>query len=120
MTGNSQVLKQGDTPGNQVKLEMSDNAVIDSAVNFARGFLKMSGNAHTFSVGTTLTPLVYGTLEMKEDAKQVGGTLAVHGDITLIGKYNQSTGSLTITGKRVISDVSQIAVADVPPTKTTW
>lgn len=120
MTGNSQVLKQGDTSGNQVKLEMSDNAVIDSAVNFARGFLKMSGNAHTFSVGTTLTPLVYGTLEMKEDAKQVGGTLAVHGDITLIGKYNQSTGSLTITGKRVISDVSQIAVVDVPPTKTNW
>lgn len=120
MTGNSQVLKQGNTSGNQVKLEMSDNAVIDSAVNFAGGFLKMSGNAHTFSVGTTLTPLVYGTLEMKEDAKQVGGTLAVHGDITLIGKYNQSTGSLTITGKRVISDVSQIAVVDVPPTKTTW
>lgn len=120
MTGNSQVLKQGDTSGNQVKLEMSDNAMIDSAVNLAQGFLKMSGNAHTFSVGTTLTPLVYGTLEMKEDAKQVGGTLAVHGDITLIGKYNQSTDSLTITGKRVISDVSQIAVVDVPPTKTTW
>jgi hypothetical protein len=120
MTGNSQVLKQRDAVNNHINLEMSDNAVIDSLVNADRGFLKMSGNAYTFRADTTLTPLVYGTLEMKEGAKQVGGILAVHGAATLIGKYNQSTGSLTITGKRVISDVSQIAVVDVPPTKTTW
>lgn len=120
MTGNSQVLKQGDAVNNHIKLEMSDNAVIDSVASTDKGFLKMSGNAYTFCADTTLLPVVYGTLEMKDDAKQVGGTLTVHGDVTLIGKYNQSTGSLTITGKRVISDVSQIAVVDVPPTKTTW
>lgn len=120
MTGNSQVLKQRDAANTHAKLEMSDNAVIDSVTSTDRGFLKMSGNAYLFNAGTTITPLILGTLEMKEDAKQVGGALAVHGDITLIGKYNQSTGSLTITGKRVISDVSQIAVVDVPPTKTTW
>lgn len=120
MTGNSQVLKQRDAANNHIILEMSDNAVINSVVNADRGSLKMSGNAYTFRADTTLTPLVYGALEMKEDAKLVGGILAVHGDATLIGKYNQSTGSLTITGKRVISDVSQIAVVDVPPTKTTW
>ena len=120
MRDNSKVLKQRDAANNHVKLEMSDNAVIDSVAGFDRGFLKMSGNAYTFRADATLTPLVYGTLEMKEDAKQVGGILTIHGDATLIGKYNQTTGSLVITGKRVISDVSQIAVADVPPTKTTW
>lgn len=120
MRDNSKVLRQRDITNNHVKLEMSDNAVIDSEASTDRGFLKMSGDAYLFNAGTTITPLVFGNLEMKEDAKQVGGTLTVQGDVTLIGNYNQSTGSLTITGKRVISDVSQIAVVDVPPTKTTW
>lgn len=120
MTGNSKVLKQRDAANNHVKLEMSDNAILDSVASVDRGFLKMSGNAYIFRADTTLTPLVYGTLEMKEDAKQVGGILTIHGDATLIGKYNQTTGSFIITGKRVISDPSQIAVVDVPPTKTTW
>lgn len=120
MTGNSQVLKQRDAVNNHINLEMSDNAVVDSVVNADRGVLKMSGNAYTFRADTTLTPLVYGTLEMKEGAKQVGGILTIHGDVELIGRYNQTTGSLTITGKRVISDVSQIALVDLPPTKTTW
>lgn len=120
MRDNSKVLRQRDTPGNHVKLEMSDNAVIDSVASTDRGFLKMSGNAYTFRADTTLTPIVYGTLKMKEDAKQVGGILVINGDVELIGGYNQTTGSLTITGKRVISDVSQAAVVDLPPTKTTW
>lgn len=121
MTGNSKVLRQRDVPNNLVKLEMSDNAVIDSIVSTNLGLLKMSGNAYTFHASSAVvTPVVYGTLEMKEDAKQVGGTLTIHGEVTLIGKYNQTTDSLTITGKRVISDPSQIAVVDVPPTKTTW
>lgn len=121
MTGDSKVLKQQDVLNNHVKIELSDNAIIDSLVSTDRGFLKMSGNAYLYSAGVTLTPLVTGTLEMKDNAKLVGGALlTIHGDVTLIGKYNQSTGTLTITGKRVISDVSQIAVVDVPPTKTTW
>lgn len=120
MTGNSQVLRQRDRGDHFVNLDLSDNAIIDSIVSTDRGVLKMSGNAYTYQVGTAVTPFVYGTLEMKDDAKQVGGTLTVHGDVTLIGKYNQTTGSQTITGKRVISDTSQIAAVDVPPTKTTW
>lgn len=120
MTGNSKVLRQRDVTNNHVKMELSDNAVVDSATSTDRGFLKMSGNAYLYSTGTAIALLILGTLEMKEDAKQVGGTLTVHGDITLTGKYNQSKGYWTITGKRVISDVSQIAVADIPPTKTTW
>lgn len=120
MTGNSQVLRQRDRSGHFVNLDLSDNAIIDSVTSTDRGVLKMSGNSYTYQVGLAVAPIVLGTLEMKEDAKLVGGTLSVHGDVALIGKYNQSTGSLTITGKRVISDVSQIAVVDVPPTKTTW
>lgn len=120
MTGNSKVLRQRDVTNNHVKMELSDNAVVDSATSTDRGFLKMSGNAYLYSTGAAVALLIHGTLEMKEDAKQVGGTLTIHGDITLTGKYNQSKGSFTITGKRVISDVSQIAVADIPPTKTTW
>lgn len=120
MTGNSKVLRQRDVTNNHVKMELSDNAVVDSATSTDRGFLKMSGNAYLYSTGAAIALLILGTLEMKEDAKQVGGTLTVHGDITLTGRYNQSKGHLTITGKRVISDVSQIAVADIPPTKTTW
>lgn len=120
MTGNSKVLKQRGALNNHAKMELSDNAVFDTLASTDRGFLKMSGNAYLYSAGPTITPFVLGTLEMKEDAKQVGGELTIHGDVALIGKYNQSTGYWTITGKRVISDVSQIAVADVPPTKTTW
>lgn len=120
MRDNSKVLKQRDVANNHVKLEMYDNAVIDSVASTDRGFLKMSGNAYLYSAGAAITPVVYGTLEMKDDAKQVGGSLTVHGDVTLIGNYNQSTGTPSIYGKRVISDVSQIAVVDLPPTKTTW
>lgn len=120
MTGSSQVLRQRDRSDHFVNLDLSDNAIIDSVAGTDRGLLKMSGNSYTYQVGLAVTPIVLGTLEMKEDAKQVGGTLVVHGDVTLIGKYNQTTGSQTITGKRVISDVSEIAAVDVPPTKTTW
>lgn len=120
MTGNSKVLKQQDAANIQVKLEMSDNAVIDSVISVDRGFLKMSGNAYLYCADTTLTPLVYGTLEMKDDAKQVGGVLAVHGDVTVCGGYEQTSGTQIVYGKRVISDVSQIGETELPPTKTTW
>ena len=120
MTGNSKVLKQRDAPNNQVKMELSDNAVVDSVVSIDRGFLKMSGNAYLYRADTTLTPLVYGTLEMKDNAKQVGGILTVHGDVTICGGYNQTSGSQTITGKRTIANVSEIAAVELPPTKITW
>lgn len=120
MTGNSKVLKQRDVANNHVKLEMSDNAVIDSIASTDRGFLKMSGNAYLYSAGATLTPLVMGTLEMKDNAKLVGGTLTIHGDVTICGGYEQTSGSQTITGKRTIADVSEIAAVELPMTKITW
>lgn len=120
MTGNSKVLKQRDVTNNHVKMELSDNAVIDSATSTDRGFLKMSGNTYLYNTGAAVTPVVYGTLEMKDNAKQVGGTLATEGDITLCGGYNQTSGSPTIRGKRTIADVSEITAVELPPTKITW
>ena len=120
MTGNSKVLKQRDVTNNHVKMELSDNAVVDSVTSIDRGFLKMSGNAYLYSAGAAITPVVYGTLEMKDNAKQVGGTLATEGDITLCGGYNQTSGSPTIRGKRTIADVSEITAVELPPTKITW
>ena len=120
MTGNSKVLKQRDVTNNHVKMELSDNAVVDSVTSTDRGFLKMSGNAYLYSAGAAVTPVVYGTLEMKDNAKQVGGTLATEGDVTICGDYNQTSGSPTIRGKRTIADVSEITAVELPPTKTTW
>lgn len=120
MTGNSKVLKQQNVASNFVNVELSDNAVIDSMASTDRGFLKMSGNAYLYGAGATITPLVMGTLEMKDDAKQVGGTLTIHGDVTLCGGYEQASEALSITGKRTIANVSEIAAAELPPTKKTW
>lgn len=120
MTGNSKVLKQRDVTNNHVKMELSDNAVVDSVTSTDRGFLKMSGNAYLYSAGAAITPVVYGTLEMKDNAKQVGGTLATEGDVTICGGYNQTSGSQTIRGKRTIANVSEITAVELPPTKITW
>ena len=120
MTGNSKVLKQRDMTNNHVKMELSDNAVVDSVTSTDRGFLKMSGNAYLYSAGAAITPVVYGTLEMKDNAKQVGGTLATEGDVTICGGYNQTSGSPTIRGKRTIANVSEITAVELPPTKITW
>lgn len=120
MTGNSKVLKQRDVTNNHVKMELSDNAVVDSVTSTDRGFLKMSGNAYLYGDGVAIAPVVYGTLEMKDNAKQVGGTLFTEGDVTLCGNYNQTSGSPTISGKRTIADVSEITAVELPPTKITW
>lgn len=120
MTGNSKVLKQRDVSNNHVKIELSDNAVIDSIASTDRGFLKMSGNAYLYSAGVSITPLVMGTLEMKDNAKQVGGTLTIHGDVTICGGYEQTSGALSITGKRTIANVSEITAVELPPMKETW
>ena len=120
MTGNSKVLKQRNALNNHVKMELSDNAVFDTLASTDRGFLKMSGNAYLYSAGPTITPFVLGTLEMKEDAKLVGGTLTIHGDVTLCGGYEQASKALSITGKRTIANVSEIAAVELPPTKITW
>lgn len=119
MFGNTQVLKVGSAEGASMRLEMYDNAVIDAPVYIHAGLLIMRGNSSVFRSDISNALTIHGVAELRDNA-QVQGVLFVYGDVTLIGKYNQPTGTLTITGKRVISDVSQIAVVDVPPTKTTW
>lgn len=119
MFGNTQVLKVCSAEGVSMRLEMYDNAVIDAPVYIHAGLLIMRGNSSVFRSDTSNALTIHGVAELRDNA-QVQGVLFVYGDVTLVGKYNQPTDTLTITGKRVISDVSQIAVADVPPTKTTW
>lgn len=119
MTGKSKLLKQPNLVNNKLFLKMSDNAIIDSLISTDSGYLEMSGDSSTFSALATYTPNIQGRLIMRDKARIQGQTLVVRGDVELIGSYLQASAE-SVFGKRVISDVSQIAVVDVPPTKTTW
>lgn len=121
MSGNSKVLKQRDVSNNHVKMELCDNAVLDSVASTDRGLLRMSGNAYySYKDDTALSPLVLGTLEMKDNAKIVGAVLTVHGDVELVGNFNLSAGSRTIYGKHRISSLDEVNKPEVPPMKKTW
>lgn len=120
MTGNSKLLKQPDLANNKLFLKMSDNAVIDSLVSTDSGYLEMSGDSSTFSALATYTPNIQGRLIMRDKARIQGQTMVVRGDVELIGSYLQASTAGSVFGKRVISDVSQIAIVDLPPTKTIW
>lgn len=121
MSGNSKVLKQRDVSNNHVKMELCDNAVLDSVASTDRGLLRMSGNAYySCKDGTTISPLVLGTLEMKDNAKIVGAALTVHGDVELVGNFSLSAGSQTIYGKHRISSLDEVNKPEVPPMKKTW
>lgn len=116
MRDNARVMKV--RASNALALEMYGNAVLNAELITDGGSFVMKDNSVADSSGLIN---VQGRAELRDDARITGtSALSISGDVALIGKYNQSTGSLTITGKRVISDVSQIAVVDVPPTKTTW
>ena len=120
MTGESKLLKQPDLASNKLFLKMSDHAVIDSLISTDSGYLEMSGDSSTFSALEAYTPNIQGRLIMRDKARIQGQTLVVRGDVELIGSYLQASAAGSVFGKRVISDVSQIAVVAVPPTKTTW
>lgn len=103
---------------NSLSLEMYGDAVLNAELITGGGSFVMKDNSVADSSGLIN---VQGKAELRDNASITGtSALSISGDVELIGGYNQTTGSLTITGKRVISDVSQIAVVDVPPTKTTW
>lgn len=119
MFGNTQVLKVGSVEGVAMRLEMYDNAVIDAPVYVHAGLLIMRGNSSVFRSDTSNALTILGAAELRDNAR-VQGTLSISGDVVLLGNFSHLSGEQTITGKRVISDVSQITVADVPPTKTTW
>lgn len=120
MRDNSKVTRQRDTANNYVSIRLYDNAVISSLVSTNTGTLIMRGNSYTYSAGTGLTPIVYGTLEMEDNAKIDGAAVSVYGDFKLTGGFNASSGSITLYGKRTIANVSEITAVELPPTKTTW
>lgn len=119
MSGNTKVLKQRNAASGLMNIVMSDNAVLDAAVGFV-GDLIMMGDSRIVRADTNSAATIYGKLVLKDRAR-VEGTVSVdiRGEITLVGNFAAS-GARVIYGKRVISDVSQIAVVGVPPTKTTW
>lgn len=121
MRDNSKVLKQG-AGGGVIHLEMYNDSVINAVITIATGgILIMRDKATIERADTASASTVGGILVMRDNASIIGTVVTtILGDVELIGKYRQTSGAQTITGKRVISDVSQIAVVDVPPTKTTW
>jgi hypothetical protein len=80
----------------------------------------MRGNSYTYRANTDLTPLVYGTLEIKDDAKIDNAIVTVHGDVQIVGSFNLNGGSRTIYGKHVIASPDDVNRPELPPTKITW
>lgn len=120
MRDNAQVLKQRDASGITANMELYDNAVLDAIIINAGTFV-MRGNSLVRRSDTGFAISNYGNSEMREDAKIDGlVNLTVRGGVTLTGNFSLTSGNPAVYGKRVISDVSQTAVVEVPPTKTTW
>ena len=120
MRDNSKVLKQCNVTNNHLKLRLYDNATINSIASTDRGTLIMRGNSYTYRANTDLTPLVYGTLEIKDDAKIDNAIVTVHGDVQIVGSFNLNAGSRTIYGKHVIASPDDVNRPELPPTKITW
>jgi hypothetical protein len=105
-------------PGTAVSLEMYGNALLNAELVTGAGKVVMKDNSVIDSSGLIN---VQGGAELRDNASITGtSSLTITGDTELVGGYKQTSGSYSVYGKRVISDVSQIAVVDVPPTKTTW
>lgn len=121
MRDNSKVLKQRNISNNHVKIEMSDNAVIDAVVSSDRGFLLMSDNSHISIASESTMSLVNGLLEMRDNARITGtGLVVINGDVELVGNFSLSAGSQTIYGKHRISSLDEVNKPEVPPMKKTW
>lgn len=120
MRDNSKVLKQRSAANNHLKLRLYDNATINSIASTDRGTLIMRGNSYTYRANTDLTPLVYGTLEIKDDAKIDNAIVTVHGDVQIVGSFNLEGGTRMIYGKHVIASPDDVNRPELPPTKATW
>ena len=120
MRGNAQVLKQRDASGITANMELYDNAILDAIIINAGTFI-MRGNSLVRRSDTGFALSNYGNSEMREDAKIDGlVNLTVRGGVTLVGNFSLTSGNPAVYGKRVISDVSQTAVVEIPPTKKIW
>lgn len=119
MSGNAKVLKQRNAELGSVNIVMSDNAVLDAAVGFVGGLIMM-GDSCIVRPDLNSAATIYGTLVLKDRARIEGAvSVDVRGEISLVGNFAIS-GTRVIYGKHVFSDVSQIAVVEGPPIKTTW
>ena len=120
MRDNAQVLKQRDASGVTANMELYDNAVLDAIIINAGTFI-MRGNSLVRRSDTGFALSSYGNSEMRDNARIDGlVNLYVRGGVTLVGNFSLTSGNPAVYGKRVISDVSQISVVGVPPTKKTW
>lgn len=121
MRDNSKILKQRDVSNNHVKIEMSDNAVIDAIVSTDRGLLLMSDNSHISIASETVMGTVNGLLEMRDNARIIGTcAVVINGDVELVGNFSLSAGSRTIYGKHRIASPDEMNKPELPPTKKTW
>lgn len=121
MRDNSKILKQRDVSNNHVKIEMSDNAVIDAIVSTDRGFLLMSDNSHISIASESVMSLVNGLLEMRDNARITGtGLVVINGDVELVGNFSLSAGSQKIYGKHRIASPDEVNKPELPSTKKTW
>lgn len=120
MRNNAQVLKQRDASGVIANMELYDNAILDAIIMNAGTFI-MRGNSLVRRSDTSFALANYGNSEMRGNAKIDGlVNLTVRGGVTLVGNFSLTSGNPAVYGKRVISDVSQITVVELPPTKKTW
>lgn len=104
--------------GAAMSLEMYGNALLNAELVTITGKAVMKDNSVMDSSGLIN---VQGRAELRDNASITGtSSLVITGDAELVGGYKQTSGSYSVYGKRVISDVSQIALVDLPPTKTTW
>lgn len=121
MMDNAKIMKHKPDDG-VFNIEMYGNSVINALVTVATaGMLIMKDNAKLVRTDAVTALTVGGSLTMKDNASITGtGAVVILGDVELVGGFNLSAGSRSIYGKRVISDASQTAAVELPPTKKTW
>lgn len=101
-----------------LSLEMYGNALLNGEIATSGGLFIMRDNSVIDSSGLVN---INGGAEMRDNASITGASnITISGDVVLLGDYKQISGSYSFYGKRVISDVSQAAVVDIPPMKKTW
>ena len=109
---------EADKSDSQIRLE--GNARFLAAARAEVNVIKMSGNSVFSGIKASSTIVIdlrdnaeiqsrvsgSGTLVMKDDARVEAGTLSATGEITLCGRYKQTTSRSGFFGKRTITDVN--------------
>lgn len=102
------------------QIHLEGNARFLAAARAEVNVIKMSGNSVFSGIKASSTIVIdlrdnaeiqsrvsgSGTLVMKDDARVEAGTLSATGEITLCGRYKQTTSRSGFFGKRTIADVN--------------